>query len=148
MSEKYSLDAGIPVQKPIENKEKLPKVLLAEDNESVRVATEMMLEMAGYETEVVENGKELLDRVLSGGKINFIVTDNEMPEMDGLEAIKLIRNDSRFASTPIIMHSGSLTKDIIDHATSLRVVCLGKPYSFDDFEEALKRAKALVLMGE
>lgn len=85
------------------DEERKKRILLVEDSPFFRNMIQNYLEGAGYEVEVAENGKEALGRLLSGEKFDLIVTDLEMPEMDGFELIKEVRAKSDFKDIPIIV---------------------------------------------
>ena len=88
---------GIPDLAMIKN----ASVLLVEDNEiNQQVATEL-LEQAGMIVTIVADGQEAL-KAVSQAVYNLIFMDLEMPEMDGFEASRAIRQDARFADMPII----------------------------------------------
>lgn len=67
------------------------KVLLAEDNLVNQKITVRILEKVGCCVETAENGKEVLD-LLDQSTFNVILMDAQMPELDGLEATKIIRD--------------------------------------------------------
>jgi signal transduction histidine kinase/DNA-binding response OmpR family regulator len=71
-------------------KNKLFKVLLAEDNLINQKLTVRLLEKQGWQATVANNGKEVLD-LLDNNKFDFILMDVQMPEMDGIEAASEIR---------------------------------------------------------
>jgi PAS domain S-box-containing protein len=81
------------------------RVLLTEDNLiNQQIATEL-LESVGVRIEVANNGKEAVEKVMSGGipsPFDAIFMDLQMPEMDGYQATARIRADPRFATLPII----------------------------------------------
>ena len=77
------------------------RVLLAEDNELNQLVMREMLKKIGLEVTIVENGKlalEILDKV----EFDIVLMDLQMPEMDGMTASRLIRNQARFKDLPII----------------------------------------------
>jgi len=76
-------------------------VLLAEDNMANILTIGDYLESHGYQVVVAHDGLEAIEEA-EELKPNIILMDIQMPALDGLEAIRRLRADSRFASTPII----------------------------------------------
>ncbi|OXM84375.1 ATP-binding protein [Paenibacillus rigui] len=85
-------------------------ILLAEDNELNQQVAVEMLKSHGYATVVASNGLQLLEKLeLNPTGWDVILMDIQMPEMDGYEAARIIRADSRFNKLPII----ALTADVL-----------------------------------
>jgi len=59
----------------------------------------------GHTVITVENGKALLERVATGEYFDLLITDNHMPFLNGIDAIKQIRANPIFNALPIILHS-------------------------------------------
>ncbi|MGB4438560.1 MAG: response regulator transcription factor [Sedimentibacter sp.] len=79
----------------------IPRVLIADDDyEIVQLVTES-LEDEGYEVLKAYNGQEVV-RIIENQKVSLIILDIMMPEMDGLEVCRKVRND---ISVPIILLS-------------------------------------------
>ncbi len=78
------------------------RILIVDDSEMVRNYHSFILKMFKYEVSTAENGMVALEKVL-GDNYNLIVTDINMPKMDGYELIKKIRENG--IDTPIIVIS-------------------------------------------
>jgi DNA-binding response OmpR family regulator len=78
------------------------KVLIAEDDESLRFLYSVALREEGYEPILAKNGKEAI-RKLKSFKPDLVVLDIVMPVMDGMEALGRIIG--QFKDLPIILHS-------------------------------------------
>jgi two-component system chemotaxis sensor kinase CheA len=79
------------------------KVLVVDDQFTVRELQRSILEAAGYRVETARDGTEALARVVSEPDLGLVVTDIEMPEMDGIELLRSIRAEPQHASLPIVV---------------------------------------------
>jgi two-component system, sensor histidine kinase and response regulator len=78
-------------------------LLLVEDNELNRQIACELLELAGARVATAANGREAVELVVKGNQhFDLVLMDIQMPEMDGIQATRLIREDSRFTELPII----------------------------------------------
>jgi two-component system chemotaxis response regulator CheY len=77
-------------------------LLIVDDSASMRQMVSFTLKDAGYDVIAATNGKDALTK-LDGAKISMVITDLNMPEMDGIELIKQLRAKAGFKFTPIIM---------------------------------------------
>jgi two-component system chemotaxis sensor kinase CheA len=82
-------------------KGKQMKILLVEDTPFFQKLEKGYLENAGYHVTLAENGKIALN-ILQKKTFDIIVSDINMPEMDGIELVKRIRADSALANLPVI----------------------------------------------
>ena len=117
----------------------MPDVLIVEDSESSAVTLEIaFLGIPGVSVRIVPSAAEAL-RILDGGPgaVRVMVTDLNMPRMDGYELIRRVRADERLSGMPIIVVSADT-----DPATPQRVVALGAEAFFPKpFSPALVRRK-------
>ena len=87
------------------------RVLVVDDSGIVRELHGFMLESAGYDVHYAVNGSEALEKAITD-HFELIVTDVNMPQMDGYELTRRIRATTGYETTPIIIVSTeSETKD-------------------------------------
>ena len=84
-------------------------ILVAEDSPSIRKFIALALKLDGYRVITAEDGMEALEK-LPNEKIDLLITDLNMPNIDGYKLIGTIRNDTEYKDLPIIILS-SLSKD-------------------------------------
>jgi two-component system, chemotaxis family, sensor kinase CheA len=89
---KVKLDVAIRKQK---------RILLAEDTPFFQRIVKEYLESAGFYVELADNGKKAYE-MMEEGQFDIVVTDIQMPVMDGLEFAKKLRNNEKFMKIPII----------------------------------------------
>lgn len=124
-----------------ENQEKLSKLaLVADDDENLLAGTKLTLEMLGYEVITVNDGSKILPALKSGRKFDLLVSDVNMPQMDGLQALQGVRNDpdTSIAKTPAVLCSGGAGIGLRREIESLGAKFLEKPYSIDQLEKAIE----------
>jgi len=80
------------------------KILIADDEPNILMLTSIMLEDAGYETVMAKNGTQAIERALKE-KPDLIITDIVMPETDGFEVCRTLRDREEFNDVPIIILS-------------------------------------------
>lgn len=110
-------------------------ILIAEDNPVNRKVTALLLEKSGHKVTTVSNGKEAC-ALASEKDFDVILMDMNMPELDGLDASRYIRNlkDKKKASVPIFAMTGKSME--ADKKACLKVGLNGflqKPFDNKDF---------------
>ncbi|MFZ5986438.1 MAG: hybrid sensor histidine kinase/response regulator [Bacillota bacterium] len=108
-------------------------VLVAEDTPLFQRLEKDYLETAGFNVLMAPNGKEAL-QILQEKEVDLVISDIQMPEMDGLELIKKIREDKKLRSLPVIAVT-SMAGDLQKKA--------GLDAGFDFYEFKLDRDKLL-----
>jgi two-component system chemotaxis response regulator CheY len=78
-------------------------VLVVDDSPTMRQMVAYTLTAAGFQVVEAEHGRDAVNKVTGGPKMDLVVTDLNMPEMDGLALIKELRNMPSFKFTPILM---------------------------------------------
>lgn len=80
------------------------RVLVVDDSLTVRELERKLLDQGGYEVEVAVDGMDGWNAVRTG-HFDLIVTDIDMPRMDGIELVTLIKNDAKLQSLPVMIVS-------------------------------------------
>ena len=86
-------------------------VLVVDDSPTMRQMVAFTLTSAGYQVVEAGNGKEAVGKVNGGAKPDLVVTDLNMPEMDGITLIKEIRKMPALKFTPILMLTTEASDD-------------------------------------
>ena len=115
------------------------RILLAEDSPANQLVARAMLSKAGYQLDIVENGKQAVDAFTRGGH-DLILMDLRMPEMNGLEATAVIRASENGKSIPIIAMTANARKEDVDrcHAAGMDGF-VAKPVDKQKLIETLQR---------
>jgi len=114
------------------------KFLVVDDSLTMRRIVINTLKSLGYGT-VVEaaDGKEAMTKILSEGA-DFLITDWNMPEMNGLELTRWVRNSSAVQSMPILMVTTRGNKEDVIEAMKMRVNnYIVKPFTAQGLKEKI-----------
>jgi chemosensory pili system protein ChpA (sensor histidine kinase/response regulator) len=119
-----------------------PLVLVVDDSLTVRRVTQRLLVREGYRVTLAKDGIEALER-LAEETPQVVLSDIEMPRMDGFDLVRNIRGDARLASLPVIMITSRIAQKHRDVAAELGVEhYLGKPYAEEDLLALIGRYAA------
>lgn len=116
------------------------KILAVDDSPTMRRIIINTLKRAGYGN-VVEatDGKDALAK-MKVQKVDFVITDWNMPEMDGLAFVTSLRNTSEFKELPILMVTTRSVKDDILEAMKAGVNnYIVKPFTPDTLKEKIEQ---------
>ena len=109
-----------------------PLILVVDDSLTVRRVTQRLLVREGYRVALAKDGMDALERLVEELP-QVVLTDIEMPRMDGFDLVRNIRGDTRLRSLPVIMITSRIAQKHRDYASELGVDhYLGKPYAEDD----------------
>ena len=109
-----------------------PLVLVVDDSLTVRRVTERMLLREGYRVMLAKDGLDAIER-LAHDRPAIVLSDIEMPRMDGFDLVRNLRADPRLRDLPVIMITSRIAQKHRDYAAELGVEhYLGKPYSEED----------------
>ncbi|MGE5115444.1 MAG: response regulator, partial [Betaproteobacteria bacterium] len=124
--------APAQTQAAAEAVEARPLVLVVDDSLTVRRVTQRLLAREGYRVALAKDGLEALERVAEETP-DVVLSDIEMPRMDGFDLVRNLRGDARWSGLPVIMITSRIAQKHRDHAAELGVDhYLGKPYSEDE----------------
>ena len=108
------------------------KVMVVDDSITVRRVTQRLLQREGYRVVLAADGLQALER-LADELPTVVLSDIEMPRMDGFDLARNIRGDERLKHLPIIMITSRIAEKHREHAMELGVNnYLGKPYSEEE----------------
>ncbi len=118
-----------PVLAPVSQ---IPLILVVDDSITVRRVTQRLLLREGYRVAMAADGLQALER-LQDERPAVVLSDIEMPRMDGFDLARNIRADQRLKDLPIVMITSRIAEKHREHAQELGVNhYLGKPYSEDE----------------
>ena len=115
-----------------QSEKKAPLVLVVDDSLTVRRVTQRLLAREGYRVTLAKDGVEALTR-LAEERPAVLLTDIEMPRMDGFDLLRNVRAEPRLAGLPVVMITSRIAQKHRDFAVELGVDhYLGKPFSEED----------------
>lgn len=112
------------------------KILIVEDDESIRDILTIMLELQGHIVLQAENGREALE-LLSYANFDLVLLDIMMPVMDGYETLQHIKTNNSWRNVPVVVVSS-----LDDLSSMVRCIELGaEDYIFKPFDKKLLEAR-------
>jgi two-component system chemotaxis response regulator CheY len=120
------------------------KVLVVDDQSSMRAVTRMALEKIGVRLiHEAENGQMALQKAV-GQPLDLIISDFNMPEMDGLGLLRAVRGHPAVRKLPFILITGRGDRELVVTAAQAGV----NNYLVKPFTEAMLREKMEQVMGK
>jgi DNA-binding NtrC family response regulator len=125
--------------KELGNHRSKAKILVVDDEPQITETIRQILVLTGFYVETAENGKQAIERVRTGPELNLVITDMKMPEMDGLELLKLIRQVRK--NLPVIILTGHGTlENALDSVGEGAWDYVLKPFRVEKLRAAVLRA--------
>lgn len=117
-----------------------PKVLVAEDSEINQKVILRQLELLGYQGDIAENGRQALESWRTGNYV-LLLTDLQMPDMDGYELCAAIRAEEKEASRlPIILLTANVLTNIHEHYENSDIDgYLSKPARLEELQAVIEK---------
>jgi len=124
------------------------KILIVDDSITIRRIIANALKTVGFpETVEAVNGKDALEK-LTSNKIDFIITDWNMPEMNGLDLIKEVRANPLYSSMPILMITTRGTeRDVVEALQAKVNSYIMKPFTPQELKEKIEGILKTVPVG-
>ncbi len=123
------------------------KILVVDDDKTTRKLLSLYLKGKGYEIVTAENGLEAMEKA-GIENVNLVVTDMNMPYMDGIELTKNLKNDPAMSNLPVIMVTTEADEDERKKAVEAGVDdYLIKPASADQINDSIKRILKKLFKG-
>lgn len=113
-------------------------ILVIDDDEPTRDVVGILIEKLGHAPLLCVSGKEAL-RTIETADVSLALVDIMMPEMNGYEVVKKLRESPRFGEKPIIMITAKTTEDdVYSGYKSGADYYLTKPFTAKQLEESIR----------
>lgn len=123
------------------------KILVVDDDKTTRKLLSLYLKGKGYEVVTAENGLDAIEKV-GTESVNFILTDMNMPYMDGIEFTKNIKSDPVLKNIPVVMVTTEADEDERESAFKAGVdEYLVKPVNAEQVTEAVIKILKKIFKG-
>jgi CheY-like chemotaxis protein len=115
-------------------------ILIVDDDEGIRESLGLIIKTMGYNAKITDNGFEALT-LLTQHKFDLVVLDVMMPEMDGWEVLKYIRDDPQLQSTRVMLLTAKSTeKDRLIGKQILKAdEYISKPFDLTEFKDTIQK---------
>lgn len=113
------------------------RILIVDDEDVIRQMVGRVLKYMGIESEVAENGFQALEQ-LKGGRFDIIIADIRMPNMDGMELLKIVGKEYPEIDV-MIMTAHSAKYSFVDVVESGAADFINKPFSVEELKAKVER---------
>ncbi len=114
-------------------------ILLVDDFENTLYVTGLTLNMDGYKVLKATSGKEALT-MMNGQKIDLIISDYNMPGMNGLEFIQKVKENPVYENTPVFILSTEIKQKVKEQAYDMGVTAwIAKPFNVTQLKRQVKK---------
>ena len=115
-----------------------PKILVVDDDASIREFLEIMLKRENFEVKTADNGQKA-QKIMEKEQFDVVITDLQMPKMSGLELLKEIKTINPATTVLVITAFGS-TESAVDAMKLGAFDYISKPFKIDEIKNRLKNA--------
>ncbi len=114
-------------------------ILIAEDTEEILDLLTLILTDEGYKVHAMTDGAEALEWLEVNDAPDLIITDYQMPRINGAGLVAAIRLNAKTKHIPVIVASGSHMNEIEKNFIKTEVVLMPKPFDLERIIETVKR---------
>lgn len=116
------------------------KILIVDDSRTIRQQVSFTLSKGGYQVVEAEDGVQGIEKLKSEGDVAMVISDVNMPNMDGLEMVEQINKDASIKKVPIIMLTTEGSGELINRAKAAGAKgWLVKPFEPDQLIAAVSK---------
>lgn len=116
------------------------RILAADDSKAMLFFYKSVAKELGMELVTVEDGKQAFETLQAGADVDLLITDMNMPNMDGIELTREVRKEEKWAQLPILMATTESEQTQSDLARESGVTdFITKPFTKEDFKAKLER---------
>ena len=139
-----NIDKHVSIPAPVVEDSNELTVLIVDDSPSVRHMTSKVITAAGWIAETAKDGVDALDKLRTASKRPAVIlSDIEMPRMDGYELLATLRENPKFADIPVVFITSRSGEKHREKAFSSGITeYLAKPYEESDLVNLIKRLSA------
>jgi two-component system, NtrC family, response regulator AtoC len=116
------------------------KIIVVDDEPSIRKYLQTLLEVDGYDVETLASGKEILERIGSGERPAFIILDVLMPEIDGVETLRQLMQLDRTLNVIMLSCSNEVTT-VVEAIRLGALDYLTKPFEKPELDAAFLKVR-------
>lgn len=132
------------MDQPVDRGRAKKRILVVDDSRVIRLVVRRMLESLGFAVDEAAHGRSAIDHCQRLGPPDGILLDVNMPEMDGLECLRIVRSDPSLATCPVIMCTTEVELDRIAEAVAGGAnEYIMKPFTNDIVVEKLRQVGLL-----
>ncbi|SMF08640.1 response regulator [Pseudobacteriovorax antillogorgiicola] len=116
----------------------MAKILIVDDSETLRDQLRDVIEKAGHQVVEGHHGRHGCEVAEANQDIDLIISDFNMPELDGISMIKRIKEQAQFKETPAFMLTTESTKELMQQGKEAGVMAwIVKPFDEEEIIEAI-----------
>lgn len=116
------------------------RIIVVEDFNTSRKIITRTLEKLGYKVDEAADGRDAL-KYFDGSKIDLVISDYNMPEMDGGDLVEFIRNTDHYKYIPVLMLSTETNIAKQNRAKEANITAwIKKPFEVDNFTRIVEKA--------